>query len=71
MAGGRGGVRWLFSRGCRRHRPTRASQEARDLTGSRMHSGHHNSNRPHNLAMDEAHDLQIGPIARRLAADPW
>jgi hypothetical protein len=38
MAVGLGGVPWLFGQGCRPHRPTRASQENRDLTGSRMHS---------------------------------
>jgi hypothetical protein len=54
MAVGLGGVPWRFGQGCRPHRPTRASQEARDLTGSRIALGHHNSNWPHNLAMDGA-----------------
>jgi hypothetical protein len=54
MAVGLGGEPWRFGQGCRPHRPTRASQEARDLTGSRIALGHHNSNWPHSLAMDGA-----------------
>src|SRR5215211_7128553 len=45
---------WRFGQGRRPHRPTRASQAAHDLTGSRIALGHHHSNWPHNLAMDRA-----------------
>jgi hypothetical protein len=53
MAVGRGGVPWLFGQDCRPHRPTRASQAARDLTGSRMHLAT-KEQLAHNLAVDGA-----------------
>src|SRR5215211_6693183 len=67
MAVGRGGVPWLFGQGCRPHRPTRASQAARDLTGSRVHLATTTAAGPITWPWTEPHDLRQRGLARRRA----